>query len=267
MIKGMSEYVRLKKARRGAVANVAYIGLNLILGVLAVAVTVFSGTWVFGILLVLASKWRVFAVMPRFWLVNLLSNLVDVIVGVSVVLLSYLSGQDAVLIQILLVLAYSVWLILIKPRTSELAAETQAYVATFLALSAVAILVVQMQVDSIVFVATAFVVGYSALRHILTQSEDHDFEVVVLAGSLFFAEFVWIVQHWLILYSFGQSGFVVPQVAIIGTLAMFMFVKLYKAVAKHDGKLRASDAVLPAIFSVFIILVMVLWFSRPMLDV
>jgi len=263
----MSEYVRLKKARRGTVANVVHIGLNLVLGVSAILVTVFSGTWVFGVLLVLASKWRVFAVMPRFWLVNILSNLVDAIVGVSIVLLSYSSGQDAVLVQILFAAAYSAWLIVLKPKTSELAAETQAYVATFLALAAVAVLVVQTQMDSIVFVVTAFVVGYGALRHILTQSEDHDFEVVVLAGSLFFAEFVWIVQHWLILYSFGGNGFVVPQIAVIGTLVMFMFVKLYKAVAEHDGKLRASDAVLPAVFSVFIILVLVLWFSKPMLDV
>ena len=81
----MADYVLLRKSRNIA-SNLVHIFLNILLGVGAVLITVLSGSPLLGLLLVLVSKWRIFAVRARYFFLNLKSNLVDLIVGVSVVL-------------------------------------------------------------------------------------------------------------------------------------------------------------------------------------
>ena len=89
----MADYVLARKSRNIA-SNMVHILLNLLLGIGAVLITVLSGSPVPGLLLVLVSKWRVFAVRARYLWLNIKSNLVDLIVGVSVVLLAYYAGAN-----------------------------------------------------------------------------------------------------------------------------------------------------------------------------
>ena len=97
----MADYVLARKTRN-ITSNLVHIFLNLLLGVGAVLVTVLSGSPVLGILLVLLSKWRIFAVRARYLWLNLKSNLVDLIVGMSVVFLTYYAGAEFVPLDFIL---------------------------------------------------------------------------------------------------------------------------------------------------------------------
>ena len=90
----MADYVLIRKSRN-VISSVLHVFLNILLGVGSVAITIATGSWIIGIILVIISKWRVFAVRPRYWLVNILSSLVDLIVGSSFVFIAYLLFSKA----------------------------------------------------------------------------------------------------------------------------------------------------------------------------
>ncbi|MBR1939344.1 hypothetical protein IJ847_01260, partial [Candidatus Saccharibacteria bacterium] len=127
----MADYIMLRKGRN-ALSTVTHILLNVALAVGSTALTVISGNWIFAIVLVILSKWRVVAVRLRYWWLNIKANLVDFIVGVSLVMLVYLAGSDSLNAwQIIFTLFYIVWLTIIKPRSSTLSTEIQAISALF----------------------------------------------------------------------------------------------------------------------------------------
>ena len=114
----MADYVMLRKGRN-ALSSLVHVSLNIGLALASTALTVISGNWVFGILLVLLSKWRVIAVRPRYWWLNIKANLVDFIVGASLVFLVYLAGTDNLNAwHGILTAIYALWLVFIKPQTS-----------------------------------------------------------------------------------------------------------------------------------------------------
>jgi len=105
------------------------------------------------------------------------------------------------------------------------------------------------------------------LRHILVQSDDHDFSMVTFVCGLLMGELGWMMYYWLITYKFNDLGLAIPQMAVAQTLVMFLFMKAYKSLTRHDGKIKVSEVVMPAIFSGLIIIVMLLWFSEPVYKV
>ena len=87
----MADYILIRKSRN-ILSTVLHIVLNILLGVGSIFLTTITGSFGLGLLLVLVSKWRIFAVRPRYWLLNIKSSLVDLIVGFSFVLIAYCSG-------------------------------------------------------------------------------------------------------------------------------------------------------------------------------
>ena len=116
---------------KSAISEAAYIALNVGLAVvLLVVVLAVNSPWP-AFLLILLSKWRILAVRPRFWFKNIQSNLVDIIVGLSVVvLLQAASGSLA--LQIGITAFYAIWLLFIKPRSKRNYVVFQAGTALFL---------------------------------------------------------------------------------------------------------------------------------------
>lgn len=250
---------------RNALSALMHVVLNLVLAVSSTALTLISGSWILGVVLVLLSKWRVVAVRPRYWWLNIKSSLVDLIVGVSLVLMVYYAGTELNIGHVILTLIYAAWLVVIKPRSSELMTETQSLFAVFF--GTVAATLVAANLDPLVLVIAGFIIGYGAARHVLIQGEDHDFSLITFATGLVMGEVSWILYHWMIVYAFDAVHLVVPQLAIMQTLFAFVFFKGYKSVLRHDGKMRASDILAPAIFSVVIVVIMVIFFSRPIFNV
>ena len=260
----MADYVLARKSRNIA-SNMVHILLNILLGVGSVLITVLSGSPLLGLLLVLISKWRVFAVRARYFAINLKSNLVDMIVGASVILLAYYAGPSFLPVDFILATFYVVWLIFIKPLSSERALLVQSLIAVFLGISAATIL--SANLNSIVITALAFLIGYAASRHILVQTSDKDFTLTTLVCGLIFAEITWLCHSWSIIYTFGTTGVRIPQVAIILTIFAFVYNYARQAMIKYQDDFRFKHILGPVAFGVILVGIIVIFFSKPIFNI
>lgn len=260
----MADYILIRKGRN-ILSSVLHIALNILLGIGSIYLTVITESWIPGIILVLLSKWRIFAVRPRYWLLNLKSNLVDLIVGISLVFLAFCAGSTIMPVHWVLAVIYVTWLLILKPRSSESAAEVQSLIAIFLGISAATILGATS--NSIWLTICAFVIGYGAARHVLIQSDDHDYTYITFTCGLIASEIAWIFHSWLIVYSFNNTGIIIPQLAIIMTILAFLFNRIYKSILKRDGKFKLADVAMPTVFSILVIAIMIICFSQPIFNI
>ena len=260
----MADFVLARKSRNVA-SSAVHVFLNILLGLSAVLITVFSGNPAPGLVLILISKWRVFAVRRRYLWINLKSNLVDFIVGFSVVLLAYFAGNNLLPVDFILAILYVVWLLFIKPLSSENATLLQSLTAVFLGISAVSIMTANL--DATFSVVLAFLVGYAACRHVLVQTDDKDFTLTTLVCGMVFAEIMWLCHSWAIIYSFSGTGVSIPQVAIILTIFAFIYNYARQAILRMGEDFHFRDILGPVIFGVVIVFIMVIWFSEPIFNI
>lgn len=261
----MADYIFIRKSRN-TISSLMHVILNLLLAVVSIGATVVTGSYIIGLVLIIVSKWRVFAVNHRYWLLNLRSSLVDFIVGVSFVLLAYAAGDTTfLLVHFILMIGYAVWLIFIKPRSSSRAAVAQALIAVLLGTTTAAIFAAIS--DSIVLVASEFIIGFAASNHVLVQSDEENPTYLSLAVGLFFSEIAWLSHAWLIIYTFGSSGLCVSQLAIILTVLAYAYFQLYAEANAHDGKIKFANVAVPVIFSIVVIAVLIISFSQPRFNI
>ena len=260
----MADYVLARKSRNIA-SSAVHVLLNILLGVGAVFLTVFSANPALGIILVLVSKWRVFAVRSRYLWINIKSNLVDIIVGLSIVFLSYSAGSSLLPVHIILILLYVGWLLFIKPMSTEGANLVQSLIAVFLGISASTIMTANL--DAILAVLFAFLIGYAASRHVLVQTESENFLLTTLACGLVFAEIAWLCHSWAIIYSFGETGIKVPQAAIILTIFAFVYNYARQAVVRYREDFRFKNILGPVIFGMVLVGIIVFFFSKPVFNI
>lgn len=232
---------------------------------MAIMVTVLSNSPALGLVLVLVSKWRIFAVRARYFVLNFQANLVDLIVGVSVVLLAYSAGSAFLPVDFLLMLFYCVWLLIIKPMSSENATLAQSLIAVFLGMSAATIMTASL--NSIAIVVLAFFIGYAASRHVLIQSDDKNYLLTTLVCGLVFAEIAWLCHSWAIIYTFGASGIKIPQLAIILTIFAFVYNYARQAMIKYQDDFRFKHIIGPVAFGVILVGIIVLCFSNPIFNI
>lgn len=247
------------KPRRSHITEAAYAALNVALAIIILLVVLSIETIWLPIALVLLSKWRVLAVRPRFWMANILANLVDIIVGLSYVVIIH-QADGVVAFQVAMALLYIAWLLFIKPRSKRSLVVSQALIAQFLGINALAM--VAYSTDVFVFTAVMWVIGFAAARHILQHYNEPMTIYLSLVVALVTAELGWLGYHWLFSYGFsGTQTLLVSQLAIVSTLMLFMAERFYEAYSR-DKATRNQDVMLPAIFSVSIIVLMVLFFNN-----
>ena len=111
-----------------------------------------------------------------------------------------------------------------------------------------------------------FLIGFAAARHVLVQGDDPDFSFLSLLMGLIFAEFAWLCQSWLIVYTFKEIGFLLPQSAIILTTIVFLVGNIFNKISS-DEDFNFKKIATPTIFSLALILIIVLWFSKPLFNV
>lgn len=261
----MADFVVLRKGRN-ALSSILHVVLNLILAVFSIYITYATGSFALGVILVLLSKWRTFAVRIRYLWINIKSNLVDIIVGLSFVFIAYCAGTTFQPIHVILMVLYSIWLIVIKPKTGEVANYVQAALAIFLGSTALTLMTAS--ADSIFLVLGCFVIGYAAARHVLVQHEDNsEFELVSLAAGILMAEIAWLCHSWLIVYSFDSLGIIVPQLSVIQVICSFLFGYTYSSISRNNGEIKWEEVGMPTIFSILLIAIIVIWFSSPVFNV
>lgn len=209
--------------RRSNLSEVLYIGFNIAFALAVLLLTIaFSSPWV-AYALVLLSKWRVFAVRPRFWFANIQTNLLDVLVGLSVVTLIWQS-TGAIFSQIFIAVLFALWLLVLKPRSKRRLVVLQAGIAQFVALTA--LFSQAYQVYAFVVVILTWLIGYIVARHVLTTFEDDNVTVLSMAWGLIVAEISWLAYHSTTGY--GVLGvMMVPQVALVVSLIGFGVYSFY----------------------------------------
>lgn len=260
----MADYIFIRKSRN-ALSSIMHVVLNLLLAVASIGATLVTGNCLIGLILVVISKWRIFAVNHRYWLLNLRSSLVDFIVGTSFVLLAYAAGTTILPVHIALIAGYAIWLILIKPRSSEVFTIIQAIAAILLGTTTATIFAAI--TDSTVLVIACFIIGYAASNHFLVQNSEEDPGFVSMACGLIFAEIAWISHAWLIIYTLGTTGICVSQLSIILSVIAYAYFQICDISTKTRGKLKFSQVALPVIFSLLVIIVLVIGFSQPRFNI
>jgi hypothetical protein len=198
---------RLKPAK--GFSHVFYLALNVFLPIIAYILVRIDFVAI-AIFLIFLSKWRMFAVRPRYWVANLISNGIDIIVAVSLVV--FMASTTVVWWQLFWTFLYGAWLVWLKPRYDVLSVSAQAMIGQLLGLS---LLYIKFGDSSItVLVAGTWLVSYLAARHYLTSFEEVHGPLLAHIWAYFSACLAFILGHWLLFY--GSIAQIIVILTTIG---------------------------------------------------
>jgi len=167
------------------------------------------------------SKWRMFAVRPRFWPANIRANAVDIIVGVAV--LVFMLKTPSASWQFGWALAYAAWLIFLKPGSSLLFTSLQAAVAFISGLMAVYIAWGGSPLWVLVL-ATGLVCFLSA-RHFFDSFDEPYARLLSYMWGYFGAAMMWLLGHMLIVYP--RQGYIAQPVLFLGIVGVGLAAAYY----------------------------------------
>lgn len=232
---------------KNGISYFLHIGLILILP-LAVFVLIQLNFVQLALSIVVLSKWRMFAVRPRFWPANIRANSVDLMVGISVVLFMAQSGSVA--IELVWTALYAAWLLWLKPGSGIPMISAQAFVAQALALSALYITWASAPIFALTFATGVFC--YLAARHFLDAFDEPYARMLSYVWGYFGAAMAWLLSHWLLYYG-GVS-----QLALLLCTVGYGMATLYYL--DHNDKLSKGTR-RQVIFIILAIVLVVLAFS------
>ena len=194
-----------------------------------------------------------FAVRPRYWLANIRSNGVDIIVGIS--LLIFMTHTGSAYWQLLWVAIYIFWLTILKPGSSTLSVSIQALIGQFLGLMAMFIWFSGAPLYQLIIVS--WIICYLAARHFFTIFEESFTSLYSHTWAYFAASLTWVLGHWLLFYgSFAQPTVLLTAIGI--GLASLYYLK------QNDrlSTLLRRQIVLTVIAVVVVVLVFSNWSSK-----
>lgn len=176
-------------------SHLIHIGLNALLPILAYILVRIDFVSI-AILLILFSKWRIFAVRPRYWVTNVVSSGVDIVVGVSLVL--FMANTTVTWWQLFWMVLYAAWLLKLKSRSDVLSVSAQAMIGQLLGLS---VLYIKFGDASLtVLVAGTWLIAYLAARHFLSSFEEPHVGLLSHVWAYFAASLAFVLGHWLLFY-------------------------------------------------------------------
>lgn len=193
-----------------------HLGLNALLPAL-LYVMVRMGFVPLAASLIILSKWRMFAVRPRYWPANLRANGVDLTVGFSTVI--FMSNSGTATWQLVWAVAYAIWLIFIKPGSSVWKTSLQAFIAQTVGL--MALFMALGDASLFVLVALVWMISYSVARHFFTSFEEPYTSLYAHTWGYFAAALTWLLGHWLVFYG------IVAQPTLLLTVLGFGLSALY----------------------------------------
>lgn len=197
-------------------SHAAHIGLNVLLPILAYILVRIDFVSL-AILLILLSKWRIFAVRPRYWMANIIASSIDIIVAVSLVL--FMANTSSDWWQLFWMALYGAWLIWLKPRSDVLSVSAQAMVGQLLGLSVLYLKFGDTSLAAIV--AATWVITYLAARHFFTSFEEPQVALLAHVWAYFSASLAFILGHWLLFYG------TIAQIIVLLTTIGYGLAALY----------------------------------------
>lgn len=169
------------------------------------------------VLLVILSKWRMFAVRPHYWMANVISNGVDITVSVTFIL--FMASTSTEWWQLVWVLLYAGWLVYLKPRYDVLSVSIQAMVGQLMGLT---VLYFKFGDASLVWlVLFTWLVAYLAARHFLTSFEEPYAALLAHIWGYFAASLAFILGHWLLFYGSIAQIIIIMTTIGYGLAAMY----------------------------------------------
>lgn len=190
------------------ISHFLHLGLVLVLPVV-VFVLVRLNFAQLALSIVVLSKWRMLAVKPRFWAVNIRANAVDLMVGLSLVL--FMVHANSLWLQLVWTVLYAIWLVAIKPGSGVLTVMGQAFIGQFAALSALYLVWADGPAYGLTFLSGVFC--FMAARHFLDAFDEPYAKMLAYVWGYFGAALTWLLSHWLLFY----RGVAQPTL-LLGTL-------------------------------------------------
>ncbi len=200
------------------------------------------------VVVIILSKWRMFAVKPRHWPANIRANAIDIIVGLSIV--AFMTHSGSMMVQLIWAIAYGVWLLVIKRQTGVLGVSVQAIIGQSFGL--VAVFLQYGGMDTWLLVLLTWLVCYSAARHFFTSFEESYSRFLAYTWAYFGASLVWVLSHWLLFYG------VIAQPALLLSVISFGLGGIYYLEETDRLSLLLRRQL---IFVMFAIIIIVLVFS------
>jgi len=231
----------LKSAsRRSLLSEATYIVLNLALAGVTFGLVLAFESPLPAFIFVMLSKWRIFAVRPRFWFANLQTNLVDTLLGLSAVVLMW-QASGVLLFQLVIAILFAAWLLLLKPRSKRHSMLLQAGIAQFISITA--LFSVAYMWPAAAVVVLVWLISYSTARHALSAYDEEDVTLLSLVWGFVGAELGWLAYHWTIAYAPLESvaAFKIPQMAILLLGFSYLAERVYASHRKNDGMIVIGD--------------------------
>jgi hypothetical protein len=145
---------------------------------------------------IVLSKWRMFAVKPRFWPANIRANAIDLMVGIS--MLAFIVHSSDVAFRIAWSVVYAVWLFFIKPARGALMVTAQAFIGQLCALMALYLTWAAGPIYGLTFLSGLFC--FLAARHFLDVFDEPYAKLLAYIWGYFGAALAWLLGHWLLFY-------------------------------------------------------------------
>jgi len=237
----------LQKIRpANGISHFLHLGLVMILPI-AVFVLVQLHFVQLALSIVILSKWRMLAVRPRFWAVNIRANAVDLMVGLSIVVFM---THSSYLMQVVWMLLYGAWLLVIKPGAGVPMVTAQAFLGQLAALMALYLTWADGPVYGLTLLTGIFC--FLAARHFLDAFDEPYARLLAYVWGYFGAALGWLLSHWLLFY----RGVAQPTL-LLSTLGYGLAVLYY---LDHNDRL-SKGARRQFVFIMLAIVVVVLAFS------
>lgn len=213
--------------------DILHIGANVMFVAIIYAMIMQWELSLLAIILILLSKWRVLAVQPRFWAPNIKANLVDIIVGVSTVIL--IGEASHAWLSLFWALLYIAWLLFLKPREHDVLVGVQALWAQLVGMVAIFMLPDLVAMPLLVC-ALVWVIAWSAARHFFSNYEESHYRTLGMVWGFLIMQLAWISLHWVQYYIVFDMQIVV--IAVIVALLSSSGGSIYHAYKKdtlHRG--------------------------------
>lgn len=146
--------------------------------------------------LILLSKWRMFAVRPRFWIANVRANAIDMIIGVSV--LAFMTATSSEFLQLIWVILWGGWLIVIKPKADTFWVSLQALIG--FAAGMTALFLTGDHAPLYLLVSSAGLLCFFAAHHFFDSFDEPYTRLLSYVWGYFGAALTWVLGHWLLFY-------------------------------------------------------------------
>ncbi len=148
------------------------------------------------VLLVLITKWRMFAMRPRFWPAIVRANAVDIMVGLATVV--FMTHSNSASMQLFWAILYMVWQIFIKPGRSTISISGQAMIGQIYGLTA--LFIAWPAAPLFVLVFATWTICYLSARHFLSSFDEPYTSLYSHTWGYFAAGLAWLGVHWLLFY-------------------------------------------------------------------